>query len=748
MQKTTFLLLLSLGFLEAAQIRSISFEGLKQISPSVAAGMTGLQIGDTITGANTNRAILNLFEQGYFNDAYVEENNGNLVFHVKEKPIIAKLDIEGVVTNDKNQIMEVIELKKGQTYDKVTEARMKERVKQYYQVKGYFDTVVEVDEKALDPQKSALHLTTTVNRGESMIIDKINFVGADKLDYSDFKSKIENKEREALGFLWGFYDGKVKISEIGNDANKIKDEYLRKGYLDANVSDPYLHIDRSNYRGDLTYYIQEGERYRVGKVNIEAPSELGLDTADIINDFKLEEGDRFNIVWARRDAAKLENLVANMGYAFVKVMPDIRPNPSSLIADITYIIQPGNKIKIRNLQISGNEKTADRVIRREMYLTEGSYYSATDLADSQNALRRTGYFDEVEIEKYQVNENELDLLVRVKEAPTGEITGGIGYSSSDGLLLNAGVSDKNLFGSGMLGQFSIEKGNDSLSGSIGLTNPRIFDSPYTLGGRIYANKYDWNDYKESAYGFTVNMGRMLGRYTSAGISYNLERSKIEGLNEYYAVAGYLNGKGIKSSFSPYISFNNTDDYFIPRRGAIANLVYEYAGIGGNIKYSKLAGDLSWYYGLRDYIDYDLIFRYKARAGIIFAKDNELPVNYKQFMGGMKSIRGYDNRSIPKNIVCINNNNCKYIETGGKKSFNNSFELSFPLIDRMKMRFVTFFDYGMIGDGSFNEEKRYSTGAGIEWMTPVGPLQLFWTKPLNKKPYDETESFQFTIGTRF
>lgn len=748
MQKSSFLLLLSLVALNATQIKSINFQGLKQISPSTAANMTGLKIGDTITGDNTNQAIINLFEQGFFDDAYIEENGGNLTFHVQEKPIIAKIDVEGVVTNDKKAINEIIGLKKGQTYDKVAIARVKERIKQYYQVKGYFDTVVEVDAKPINKDSNALHLTAIVNRGENIIIEKINLVGAKKLGYSNFEDKIVNKEREMLGWMWGFYDGGLKISELSNDSIRIKDEYLRKGYLDAYVSEPYLNVDRTNYRGDLTYYIQEGERYRVGQISIDAPSELGLNTAKIIRGFALESGDRFNIIRARKDVATLENLVADKGYAFVKVVPDIKQDKEKLTADIVYKIYPENKIKIRNVSISGNEKTADRVIRREMYLTEGNYFSATDLIDSQNALKRTGYFDEVEIEKIRVNDNELDLVVKVKEAPTGEITGGIGYGSSDGLLLNAGISDKNVFGSGMKGEFNVEKSDDSLSGAIGLTNPRIFDSQYMLGGKIYANDYDWNDYKEKSYGLSLTTGRMVGRYTNVGITYNLENSKIEGLNDFYKAAGYLNGKNVKSSITPFINFNNTDDYFIPRSGAIAGAAYEYAGVGGDIKYSRLSGNLNWYYGLRDYVDYDLIFRYKANAGVIFgADDTKLPVNYKQFLGGIRSIRGYESRSIPKQKICIDRS-CRYIETGGKKSFNNSFELSFPLIDRLKMRLVTFYDYGMIGNDSFNEEKRSSTGAGIEWMTPIGPMQLFWTKPLRKKEYDETESFQFTIGSKF
>ena len=357
-------------------------------------------------------------------------------------------------------------------------------------------------------------------------------------------------------------------------------------------------------------------------------------------------------------------------------------------------------------------------------------------------------FDEVEIKENRVSNDKIDLEVVVKEAPTGSITGGIGYGSDDGLLLSGGISDRNVFGTGLHGAFSVEKSDDALSGRISLTNPRVFDSEYSLGGAIFANDYDWNDYDEKSYGFSITGGRKLGRYTDASLTYYFEKSEIKGLNQYYAAAGYQDGKNLKSSIIPAITFNNTDDYYLPRSGVIASTSLEYAGLGGDIEYTKARGSFNYYFGLRDYIDYDIIFRYKAAAGYIWETGKKIPINEKLFLGGMKNVRGYDSRSIPKKQICLAANNCRYIETGGMQSFNNSFELSFPVIDRLKMRLVTFFDYGMIGDNSWNEEERYSAGAGIEWMTPMGPLQLYFVKPLNKKPHDDTNSFEFSIGSRF
>lgn len=748
MKKTTYLALFlaNLAF-GATAIKSVNFEGLKQISPLVAQNISGLKIGDAITGYNTNKAITNLFNQGYFDDVYITENNGNLIVHVKEKPIISKLDIEGVVTNDRTAMEQIIGLKLGQTYDKVALNQVKERVRQFYEVKGYFDTVVEIEEEFLDEDKSSLHLTVIVNRGEKITIKNVNLVGAKKLKYSDIRPAIANKQRETFGWMWGFDDGKLKTADLPNDPARIQNEYMKRGYLNATVSAPFVNTYMSNYTADLTYYITEGERFKVSEISIEAPQYLELDTKKIIKDLKLKSGKRFNADWIRRDIAKLENLVADKGYAYVEVNPDLKPDNENNTVKINYIIKPHSQIYVRNVTISGNEKTADSVVRREMYLTEGELYNRTDLVDSKNSLRRTGYFDDVEITENVVNDNEIDLNIDVKEAPTGSITGGIGYGSGDGLLLSASVSEKNIFGSGISGYVSAEKSDDQLSGAIGFTNPRIYNSEYSLSGQIYARDWDWDDYEEKAYGASATIGRKLGRYTSAYLTYEIEKSKINGLNAYYKKAGYQNGSNIKSSLIPSIVFNNTDDYYLPRSGIIASVSLDYSGLGGDIEYLKGNANFNWYFGMKDYIDWDLIFRYKAGAGYFF-DDKNLPVNKKLFLGGMRSVRGYDGRSIPKKKICLDNTHCNYIETGGKQSFNNSFELSMPLIDRINMRFVTFFDYGMIGDDSWSESKRYSAGAGIEWRTPVGPLQLFWVKPLNKEDYDSTNSFEFTIGARF
>ena len=756
MKKSVFLLLLGAVLANAQQITSINFKGLVHLSPETAKEIMGLKVGDELNGDSTDRAIAKLFRQGYFDDIYIENEGGDVTVTVKEKPSIARIDIKGVVTNDKTAIDGLINIKQGNMYDELAIERAKERIRQYYESKGYFDTVVDVTKEPVAGNESSLFVTMNINRGENIIIENVNLVGAKLFDYDDVEPVVANKEREFMGWMWGRNDGKVKLFELPNDPARIQDKYYQKGYLDATVSNPYLNAYMDNYTADLTYYVTEGEQYRVSSVDIEAPEFLELDKEKILKGFRLESGDVMNSARLRQDMKKLDDMVADKGYAFVRINPKTEKNVEDKTVSIVYEVVPDEKVYIRNVQISGNDRTVDRVVRRELYLTEGNLYSRTDLQDSKDALRRTSYFDEVEIEEQRVGANQVDLLVKVKEASTGSISGGIGYGSSDGLLLNASVSDTNVFGSGMKGVISVDRSDNELSGQIGLTNPRLFDSEYSLGGTLYANDYSWNNYDEKSYGLNIVVGRKLTRNLSASLGYIIEQSRISGLSDVLKTVGYKDGKSLKSSLIPSITYNSTDDYYLPRTGIIASTSLEFAGVGGDEKFLKSRTNFNWYQGIREWVDYDLIFRFKSSFGKIWDR-GWVPINERLYLGGIRNLRGFESRTVSPKVKVSSGS---WYETGGDMSFNSSAELSFPLIERVKMRGVLFVDYGVIRGRIANVTapgivdyvdgriSRYSAGAGIEWVTPMGPLQLIFAKPLKKQDGDDTSTFEFTIGQRF
>ncbi|EAH4556473.1 outer membrane protein assembly factor BamA [Campylobacter jejuni] len=723
----------------AATIKNIKFIGLNHLSNTSAINIAGLKIGEEINPAKINTAILNLYKQNYFENIAVENNNGILEIIVTEKPTIAKVSITGIASNDRKQVESILGIKRGTLLDEGSIKEAIERIKAYYEAKSYFDTIVEYKKKTLE-NTDGLELEFIVNRGENIIIDNVHLSGAKKFSYSDIEPAVVNKEKEFMGWMWGRNDGKLKVFELSNDSSRIADEYMKKGYLDVQVSSPYLKTYTDTYQANLTYFIKEGKPYKIKSISIENPLFDDKQNAQTVKDLRSSAGKTINIEDIRKDVKTIETQSADLGYAFVEVYPDIQKNDQTQEATVVFKAIPHDKVYIRNVIISGNSRTVDRVIRRELYITEGNLYNRTDLSESKNALKRTSYFDDVNIKEEKVDDTHIDLIVDVKEASTGAISGGIGYGSSDGILLNASLSDTNIFGSGIKSSVSVDKSDDTLSGRISLVNPRVLDSQYSLGGTLYSNDYEWDNYSEKNYGFDITVGRQFARYYNVSLTYNLEQSDIYHLSPTLLRTGYELGKSIKSSITPAITFNNTDDYYLPRSGIIASTSLEYAGLGGDQEFISSSSKFNFYQGLQDYIGYDLIYRYKASFYKVW-DEGYLPINQRIYLGGIRSIRGFESRTVsPKNQWGD--------EIGGTIAFANSVELSFPLIDRIKLRGSVFFDYGMIGRKNLDEIKRMSTGIGIEWITPIGPLQLVFAKPLNDKKGDDTNSFEFNLGTRF
>ncbi len=734
-------LLISVIFLASSMyamtIKSIKFKGLVHLSPSIALEIMQLSTGENVDMDKIDKAIKELYKQNYFEDISVEdEGEGNLLFIVKEKPVIAKIDLNGIGENDKKNVLEMMGLKKGEIYDEAKLESVKRRIEIYYEAKGYYNTVVEITNEKLN--ENSLVINFQINRGEKITIQEVNLCGAKVFDYGDIRSSIANRKKEFLSWMWGFDDGELKLMDLKYDSERIRDYYLRHGYLDVAVSTPFLKAYMDGYNATLTYNIFEGAQYKVKSVDITIPKGL-IDTKKTIQDLLLQPGKVFSSKRLRKDMKKIEDKVADLGYAYVRVIPDIKNDKKNHVASINFIVKPGEKVYINDVIISGNTKTIDRVIRREIYLAAGDLYNRTDLRDSKSALKRTGYFEDANIKEERISRNKINLLVNVKEARTASIGGGIGYGSSDGLILNANLSDHNIFGSGINAKVDIERSDSVLSGTISLRNPRVFDSIYSLGGSIYKTDYDYTDYDEQNMGFKVSLGRRFGRHWRGSVGYTLEQSELSDLSDTLDPDLYTTDPTIKSSITTGVAFNNTDDYYLPRRGMNFSLSTEFAGVGGDEKFFKVRSKFSYFYGLEDEIDYDLILRYKAQASYII-DNGYLPIGEKLYMGGISTVRGYSSRTIaPKDEDGD--------LLGGKIMVVNTAEMSFPLIERFKLRGALFFDYGMIGEDDL-DIKRAGTGITFEWVSPMGPINLIFAKPLMEKSGDDTSSFEFSMGRQF
>ncbi len=740
--QTLLLSLIAATALHAQRIDAVKFDGLIHISDAIAKEIIGIRPGTDVSKAQIDESIKKLYEQRYFKDIWVEQQGNTLIYHVKEKPVIAKVELTGY-DNDKEKnekTLKAVGLHKGDIYDTTKIKNVKNKIAEDLQKEGYFDSVVEVENEELNP--GSLKTDIIVNKGENVIITKVRLFGAHHFDYDDFRPFIANKQRQFMGWFFGRDDGKLRADQLKYDRFRIKDFYLKHGYLDAKVSPPFLKTHFDDYTAELIYKIDEGAQYRVDAVDLDLPDGI-LSEKSLREKLRLKPGKIFNVDKLRKDIGTIRKALSDKGYAFAEIIPDIKQNHNDHTASVTYVVKPNKKVYVHNIVISGNSRTEDSVIRREIYLSEGEPFSQQDLQDSINALRRTGYFNDVKIVPKQVKSDMMDLDVIVNEASTGSIMGGVSYGSYDGFGINAGLSDRNFMGTGIEVGTDIDYSEKSLKGSVHFYNPRVFDSLYSLGGNIYRKDYEYYDYKEASTGGSLKVGRRIGRNLHASLTYAYERTTLSDVSESLQNSPYYQeGTTTKSSLIPAISYDNTDDYYLPRSGVHIVLSSEYAGVGGDVKFLRNTFMLKYYYGLEDWIDYDLILRLKLRASQINDRGN-LPLNEKLYMGGMGSVRGFKYGTLsPKNDAGA--------LIGAKKMAVGSIEASIPFITSIGMRLMAFVDYGTTGEERWSEIHRYSVGGGIEWpKSPLGvPLQIFYSEALDDKPGDRTMKVEFNLGRRF
>ena len=754
--KIVFLLLLALLPLElfAYKIDSIKYDGLVHISKGVALRMLPFHKGDDVSDEEIDKALKKYYKQGYFNDIWVDYENGELTFHFKEKPIIAKVILKGWKENDDDIMKNVVQIKKGELFDMAKLEAAKKRIIQAISQEGKIDSVVEIKTEKLD--NGGIKVTFVVNEGEEIIIDKLRYSGVKKLDSDDFDDVIANKEHEFMGWFWGRNDGKMHLQDLQYDPLRIRDFYMQHGFLDAKVDEPFVRVNFDSYLAQMSYQIEEGEPYRIEKITIEETEDV-IDPKELQKDLKLKKGDIFNIKYFRKDMERIKTKIADLSYAYVQVVPDLKKNKEKHTVEVVFRVIPGSKVRIHDVIISGNTRTLDRVIRRELYLGPGDMYSLTDLKDSRHALGRLGYFDGTTIEEKRVDNKSMDLIVKVKEAPTGNIQIGGGYGSYGGLLLSIAVNDRNIWGSGINVGVKAEKSQTAKNASFNISNPRLNDSDFSGNFSIYTSKYDYNDYAVNSNGVTLGTGHRFSRYISGYLSYNYSSNNYDifnpdNLSNYYTT--FFESYS-KSSVTTTVSFDNTDDYYLPRSGFLATQSFEKSGLGADADFFKSRTRFSAYKGLEEYVGFDAIFRYKAR--LYFAENTGyLPIAERFYMGGIGSVRGYESYSLSPAVKEIDaNGNVTFRRIGGRQTFSNSAEISFPLVPKAKMRLVTYLDWGFIGQDRLDEISRGGYGAGIEWFSPVGPIQLMFSRAINpqksdtdKLPADRTSTFEFTMGQRF
>ncbi|MDD5716994.1 MAG: outer membrane protein assembly factor BamA [Sulfuricurvum sp.] len=751
--KTIPLSLVVAGVLLSAStqnVQSIQYDGMVHITETVAKRLNEVKIGEPLDAVAVDKTIKNFFDQGYFEDIWAEEDEGKVTFHFKEKPIISKIELKGYKENDEEAKKSLLQIEKGALYDEKRLESAKKRIIDALSADGKMDSVVEIETEKLD--NGSIRVAFIVNEGAEIIIKKVRYAGVNSINPHEFDSTIANKEAQSFGWMWGRNDGKMKLGELQYDPLRIRDFYMQRGYLDAKIDDPFVTVDFDRYEAQMSYNIFEGDIYRVSDILIFQDNSV-IDDQELLKIINLQKNKPFNIKTFRDDADRIKTKIADLGYAYVQVQPDLRKDKEGKSVDVVYRIIPGKKVHIRNVVVSGNSRTLDRIVRRELFLAPGDLYSLSNLKDSRNALGRTGYFESNTIEEKRIDEESMDLIVQTKEAPTGNIQLGGGYGSFGGLLLNVAVSDRNIFGSGINLGVNLERSTRTKNYSFNISNPRMNDSDFSGNFSAFKSQTRYTDYTVSSTGVNIGTGHRFNRYVSGYLSYGYSTNAYSDINNSVTSSStYFNPFYFqdysKSAVTVSGTYDSTDDYYIPREGVSFSQSFEKAGLGAQADFWKSRTTFGVYQGLQKWTDFDLIVRYKARYNYeqkLGTDTNALPVAEHFYMGGIGSVRGYRSYSLSPTML---DSNGTVRRVGGRQTFSNSLEFSFPLVPEARMRAAAFVDYGMIGENSISEIRRGGYGVSLEWFSPVGPLQLVFASPLGSKPGDDITHFEFTIGQRF
>lgn len=741
MKKILLLLSIASYSMSSQDINEIKFQGLTQISNEIALETLKFNTESDYTLAEINEAIKKFYAFNYFNNIWTTDENNVLTFHFVEKPFIAKLDMKGYKTRDEEveALYTSMGLKKGTMYTPKKLEKAKKALLLALEREGYINSIVETSIENISPTSVAVNFE--VNKGTEITVTSVSYKGVKSLDISDIEGVIANKETDCC-FTWFFgqNNGEMNFEQLSYDSHRIKDLYLQNGYLDAKVTPAFSKVDFNTNTASIEYTIEEGAQYKVNETIIYLDESIEK-VETIYAELSLEKDDIFNITKLRKDQEYIKTVVADKGYAYTQVNYDIKPDKTNHTVDLVYNVLPGDKVYIDDVVISGNSRTLDRVIRRNIYLAPKDLYKLSDLKDSKSKLKRSGFFETVEIKEERTSANSMTLLVSVKEAPTGNFIIGGGYGSYDGFMINASINDKNIFGSGLNLGFSVDHSSKRDTFNISLQNPAINDSIYSGSVNLY-NKESLienadttsteGDETTNTSGFSVGVGRSIGRYARAGATYTLEKTDVT-----YELDTTLDNSYVTSAITPYISYNSTDDYYTPRAGMSASTSLKVAGIGGDAKYMLSSSTFKYFHSLDKAIDKDWIIRYKTNIKLIQDNGN-LPDDTSFSMGGISSVRGYESYAF-------------YAQDGEdpfKKTWTNNLEFTFPLIPSAKMRWGLFYDYGMIGSNSFNDIKRSGAGALLEWISPVGPLQFVFSEPLDAQTGDKTSTFEFNLGSKF
>ncbi len=721
-------------------ILSITPEGNERIDSGAILRQVKVQVGDIYEPDKVRADLKNIYKMGYFDDVQVkleETDQGKKVaFVVKEKPVIGQVLIDGAKELKEETVREAVTIVPNTIVNprKVKEAISS--IKLLYKEKGFYNT--NVTAKLSYPKPDRVDIRFVVEEGAKVFIKELKIVGNDSFSDRKLKKVIETSKKGI--FSWLTDSGVLKKEVLEQDAARIGAFYSHHGYIDVKIGKPEVRQDGKWLY--ITINISEGDRFRVGDINIHGDL---IDNKDnLISLLKINQEEFLSRKILREDILRLVDYYSEHGFAFAEANPKIRKSAEDKKVDIDINVQKGALVHINRILIKGNNRTRDKVIRREMKIKEKGIFDSKALRQSHQSLQRLDFFEEINITPEPVaQENQMDIIIDVTEKPTGAFSIGAGYSSVDNLMVMGEISQNNLFGKGQRLAFRANISSSTNRFNIGFTEPHYKDSKLLVGFDLYNWEREYDDYTKDSKGGAIRFGYPIWGKWNIGFSYGFDDTELTDVAE---TASLVIKDSLDIRITSFVTLGLSRDTrnhpFDPSKGSENSISVKYAGgpLGGDSAFTKVQGTTSWFFpGIKD-----TTYHFKAVAGHAFENSGgKLPVYEKFYLGGISSIRGYDPGKISPQDPVTNE------RIGGEAMWYTNVEWIFPLAKSAGLKGVVFFDAGNVYEDSWDfDEVKTSVGGGFRWLSPMGPLRLEWGYVLDPKEDEEQSNWDFSIGGSF
>lgn len=742
---------------QTIQVGEVAFEGTRRVDLSAVRAVLSVKPGQEITVDDIDRDIRSIYKIGRFTDVSAElvERGGVqvLLFRLTERPLVRAVEYVGNKKLSTEKLSGLVTLRTPDIHDPRKIETSVSAIRKAYLDEGFHAAEVVSRVEINDDYEATVFFD--IKEGDKILIRRILFDGNKHFTDAQLKKVMETKERWFLSWLTD--RGAYKEEALQNDLEIIADQYFNKGFVQVKVRQPLITVADDKKTLDILIEIREGEEFRVGKVDISG--DLLKDKEEVLSQLKLKAGDVFSRQKLRQDILAINDLYADQGYAYVNVSPLTQLDTELRLVNLLIEVEQGIQVYIDKIQIAGNTKTRDKVIRREMTLAEGDLYSATKMKESRRRINNLGFFDEVNVATGKSpDESQMNLAVDVKERPTGTFSVGFGYSSVDGLIGQGSVTQENFLGRALKLNLAGSLGGKSTTYQLGLTDPYFLDKNLALGFDLYKTEREYTDFSKKTFGGSAKLGFPLTYDIRSFFLYRYEEKEIFDVdNEASLLIRDQEGESTLSSITATLTRNTTDFHLDPTRGMVSQLSAEFAGLGGTEKFAKYIADQRFFFPYK----WGTVFSLHGQIGYIQSVGGEeIPIDERFFLGGINTIRGFKSRQVGPRVrverqavdssgkVTASSDDYEFI--GGTKEAYFNLEYTFPLIKDMGLKGILFFDTGNAWseDEDYFSEMRYSVGGGIRWFSPMGPLRLEWGYNLDPREDEDRSQFEFSIGRFF